>query len=191
MRVDCCADLLYNDYRIEISPPIGIGGQAKFYEVNMMKKRFLALLLVFAMVVSLIPSFAMAEEQLTASAATAEDLAAALAAGGTVALSADIALDKMIEIPSGVTSTLDLNGHNITVAWADEANGKHIYALNNKGNLTLQDSVGTGSIAARGIYNGYDGSDTANTVAGAKMTVLSGKYIALDTSGGAEIFNCA
>ena len=157
----------------------------------MMKKRFLALLLVFAMVVSLIPSFAMAEEQLTASAATAEDLAAALAAGGTVALSADIALDKMIEIPSGVTSTLDLNGHNITVAWADEANGKHIYALNNKGNLTLQDSVGTGSIAARGIYNGYDGSDTANTVAGAKMTVLSGKYIALDTSGGAAIFNCA
>ncbi len=163
-----------------------------FNEVNIVKKRILALLLVFAMVLSATPSYAIAaEEGSTVSVGTAEDLAAALAAGGTVALSGDIALSAMIEVPSGVTVTLDLNGHNITVAWADEANGKHIYALNNKGNLTLKDSIGTGSIAARGIYNGYDGSNTANTVEGAKLTVLSGKYIALDTSGDAAIFNCA
>lgn len=154
-------------------------------------KKLLAVLVVFAMVFSFTPSLVRAEEKDVTSAGTADELAAALAAGGTVALSADIALAQMIEVPSGVTATLDLNGHNITVAWADEANGKHIYALNNKGNLTLQDSVGTGSIAARGIYNGYDGSNTANTVEGAKLTVLSGKYIAQDTSGGAAIFNCA
>lgn len=156
-----------------------------------MKKRILALLLVFAMALSATPSYAIAAEETTASVGTEAELAAALAFGGTVTLSADVALSSMIEVPTGITATLDLNGHNITVAWADEANGKHIYALNNKGNLTLKDSVGTGSIAARGIYNGYDGSNTANTVAGAKMTVLSGKYIALDTSGGAAIFNCA
>ena len=93
----------------------------------------------------------------------------------------------MAVLEAGKTATLDLNGCNITVPDAT----KHIYAINNKGNLTLKDSKGTGSVKARGIYNGYNGSNTDETVEGATMTVESGNYYALDENGGAAIFNCA
>ena len=99
-----------------------------------------------------------------------------------------IIITETIVIPEGETVTIDLNGKTVTVP---ETTGKHIYALNNKGSLTLKDTKGNGSITARGIYNGYNGTSTDETVAGAKMTIESGKYIGMDTDGGAAIFNCA
>jgi len=108
-------------------------------------------------------------------------------AGGEITLLRNVKLTEMAVHEAGKTATLDLNGYNITVPDAT----KHIYAINNKGNLTLRDSKGTGSVRARGIYNGYNGSNTDETVEGATMTVESGNFFALDSNGGAAIFNCA
>ena len=94
-----------------------------------------------------------------------------------------------IEIPSGKTIVLDLNGCNISVSKAEE--GRSLYALNNKGTLTIKDSKGTGSISARGIYNGYNDSNTDEKVEGAKMIIESGNFHAIDDDGGAAILNCA
>ena len=118
---------------------------------------------------------------------TEADLKAALANGGKVTLGADIPLSDTIEIPANETATyslnaaapatvLNLNGFALT---ADSTT----YALKNLGNLVLTDSVGTGSISARGIYNGY--SDAPN----ATLTVDSGTYNAIGTDGGAAIYN--
>ena len=109
-------------------------------------------------------------------------LNAALAEGGEVILSSDIVLNETLTIPAGKTVTLDLNGKAITVP---EAESKHIYALKNLGNLTLKDSVGGGSITARGIFNGADNNNTAT------MVVESGNYYSQDSDGGAAIFNYA
>ena len=100
-----------------------------------------------------------------------------------------IIITETIVIPEGETVVLDLNGKTIAVPTAID--GKSIYALNNKGVLTIKDTKGNGSISARGIYNGYDGVSSNNTVEGAKLTIESGKFIALDSDGGAAILNCA
>ena len=149
--------------------------------------RGLSLLLCLLLVATLAPISVFAASPVT-KVDTEAELADALTTGGNIALDSDIVINETILIPAGVTVTLDLNGHAITVV---ESSGKHIYAFNNNGVMTLKDSVGTGSVTARGIYNGYDGSNTSNTVAGAKLTVLSGKYVAMDIDGGAAIFNCA
>ena len=106
----------------------------------------------------------------------------------TIALLKNIILAETAVFPEGKDAILDLNGKNITVA---DSESNHIYAINNKGVLTLKDSQGYGSVTARGIYNGYNGTSTDETVAGAMMIVESGKYIAMDSNGGAAIFNCA
>lgn len=113
----------------------------------------------------------------------------ALENGGNITLLRDIAIEDTLIIPEEKTVVLDLNGHNVSVKYDDSAQ-KHIYAFNNKGTLTLKDTKGTGSISARGIYNGYTGN-TDEGIAGAKMIIEGGTYIALDTNGGAAIFNCA
>ena len=115
------------------------------------------------------------------------DAVAAAQNGATIKLNGDVEATEVIVIPEGLEVTLDLNGFAITVP---ETTGNHTYALNNKGVLTVKDSAGTGFISARGIYNGYNGN-TDETVAGAKMIIESGKFIALDSNGGAAIFNCA
>ena len=72
---------------------------------------------------------------------------------------------------------LDLNGHNITTPWEDEAAQKHYYAFNNSGSLTIQDSKGNGEIKARGIFN-YG-----------TMTLKSGTINACDGNGGYGVRN--
>lgn len=109
-------------------------------------------------------------------------LNAAIAEGGEIVLSSDIVLSETLVIPAGKTVTLDLNGKKLS--HADEANK---YAINNLGTLTLKDSVGTGSVDARGIYNGY--GNGADNVATAKIIIQSGTYNAKGTNGGAAIFN--
>lgn len=111
-------------------------------------------------------------------------LNAALAEGGEVILSSDIVLNETLTIPEGKEVTLDLNGKSISM---EESIVTTAYALNNLGTLTLKDSVGTGSVNARGIYNGY-GNGGVN-VSSAKLIVESGTYNAKGTNGGAAIFN--
>lgn len=149
-------------------------------------KKILSLLVAMVMALSCVGITAMAVEGKVVN--TEADLKAALETGGEAKLGGNIVINEMITVPQDTTVTLELNGYDITVK---ESTDRHIYAINNRGTLTLKDSVGTGSISARGIYNGYDGSDTDNTVDGAKMTIESGTYNAIDSNGGAAIFNCA
>lgn len=102
--------------------------------------------------------------------------------GETITLLADVELAEMVTFPAGKTATLDLNGKSISM---EESIISTAYALQNLGNLTLKDGVGTGSISARGIYNGAEDNTSA------EMTVLSGTYNAKGTNGGAAIFNYA
>ena len=136
---------------------------------------------MFVALVAMLWSFALSASVEVTSLA---ELQAALAEDNEL----PIIITETIVIPEGETVTIDLNGKTVTVP---ETTGKHIYALNNKGSLTLKDTKGNGSITARGIYTGYNGTSTDETVAGAKMTIESGKYIGMDTDGGAAIFNCA
>ena len=97
--------------------------------------------------------------------------------GETVKLLTDVFLESSAVIDSDIEATLDLCGHSVTVGLEDGNTERHIYAITNYGNLTLTDSVGTGSINARGIYN-YG-----------VMTVESGKLVSVDTNGGAGVLN--
>lgn len=104
---------------------------------------------------------------------TAESLAAALKAGKNVVLSKNVTLNEAITIEFGKSSTLDLGGNKITVAL--ESEGRHFYAINNEGALTLK---GEGTISARGVKNF------------GLMSVEEGVTIeAIDANGGAAIWN--
>lgn len=79
------------------------------------------------------------------SVTTAEDLATALAAGGEVRLDADItSVGAPVTVPAGVTATLDLNGHTLTVSKYTAKKDQVLVA----GSLTLTDSVGTGKVCS-------------------------------------------
>ena len=99
----------------------------------------------------------------------AAELASALEQGKSVQLGNDIELTETLTIPEGVTVTLDLNGKTINAGWADQNAGKHIYAIDNKGNWTI---TGNGVINARGIYN-YG-----------QLTLENGTINAIDGNGG-------
>lgn len=101
---------------------------------------------------------------------------AAATDGKTVKLLNDVYLTETIVVEVGSETIFDLNGKNITV----QKNGeKSLYAIDNYGTLTIMDSLGTGSITARGVENLGNGV----------MTVNSGKIISCDTNGGASIWN--
>ena len=101
----------------------------------------------------------------------------------TITLADDINVTERIEIPATVTATLDLAGHTLS---ADEG----IYAFNNMGKLTIKDSSseGTGTIEARGIYNGSTGNVNVTTLT-AELTIESGIFKAIGTDGGAAVYN--
>lgn len=80
-------------------------------------------------------------------------------------------------IEEGETLTLDLNGFTISTPWENESAGKHYYAFENHGTLTILDSKGTGKIVARGNFN-YG-----------KMTLESGTITACDGNGGYGVRN--
>ena len=119
-----------------------------------MKKRRLML----CSIISLIMVFVMAVP-MTVSAATnvttADQLKAEVAKGGDITLGADI--EASIEIPAGVTVTLDLNGKTLT----NEA-GKH--TIINNGTLTVTGSgnVDNVSHARAAVYNNPGATVTLN-----------------------------
>ncbi len=112
----------------------------------------------------------------TAFVDSAEELSAALAAGGEVVLTADIAVDEIIKIEAGVKTELNLNGFDIAVPEANADTGRSLYAIDNYGELTL---TGAGTIEARGIEN-----FGTMTIDSDDITI-----VARDANGGAAIWN--
>ena len=102
--------------------------------------------------------------------------------GDTITLLADVELSSAIEIQKGKTITLDLNGKKLSTD-LQPGGTKHYYAIDNYGTFTLRDSSAeqSGEIRARGIENLETGT----------MTIESGKIVAIDTNGGAAIWNNA
>lgn len=114
--------------------------------------------------------------------ATLEEAFAAAKNGDTITLLADVELSSAIEIQKGKTITLDLNGKKLSTD-LQPGGTKHYYAIDNYGTFTLRDSSAeqSGEIRARGIENLETGT----------MTIESGKIVAIDTNGGAAIWNNA
>ena len=147
-----------------------------------MKRKLFTAALVLIIALALFPSFALADGPVAAIGSTQydsiQDAVDAAGKGDVVTLIGDVYLTETVNVAEGKDITLDLNGKKITV-YKDESAGRSLYAINNYGTFTLIDSVGNGSITARGIQNLENGN----------MTVESGKIIACDTNGGACIWN--
>lgn len=147
-----------------------------------MKRKLFTAALVLIIALALFPSFALADDPVASIGSTQydsiQDAVDAAGKGDVVTLIGDVYLTETVNVAEGKDITLDLNGKKITV-YKDESAGRSLYAINNYGTFTLIDSVGNGSITARGIQNLENGN----------MTVESGKIIACDTNGGACIWN--
>ncbi|MBR2970451.1 MAG: SipW-dependent-type signal peptide-containing protein [Clostridia bacterium] len=101
------------------------------------------------------------------------ELVEALKAGGDIGLCNDIEIDvtsndEIAVIPEEIIASLDLNGFSL---YTPEG-VTNVYALNNRGTLTLLDSVGGGSIDALGIANDFGSTDNISaslTIDGANI----------------------
>ena len=147
-----------------------------------MKQKLFMAALVFIIALALFPSFALADGPVATIGSTQyNSIQAAVDAankGDVIKLLSDVYLTQTVEVSEGKDITLDLNGKAITV-YKDQAAGRSLYAVYNYGTFTLIDSVGSGSITARGIQNLENGN----------MTVESGKIVSCDANGGACIWN--
>ena len=78
---------------------------------------------------------------------TWSSLKAALEAGGTVSLDNDVtrSANEFINIPSGVTATLDLNGHALD-GGGSAYRYTYLISISEGGNLTVRDSGGSGAM---------------------------------------------
>ncbi len=101
---------------------------------------------------------------------------------GTVTLLENITLTSTLVVNESDNITLNLAGKALTIV--DPTTN---YAINNRGTLLIKDTIGSGSVTARGIYNGND-SD-GNYITTATITVEGGSFFAVGTNGGAAIFN--
>ena len=77
----------------------------------------------------------------------AADLIYAAQIGGTYTLTNDVTVNAPVVVKEGVNFVLDLNGKTITAELKQE--GRHHYAIDNYGTLTLKN----GTINARGVEN--------------------------------------
>lgn len=99
--------------------------------------------------------------------------------GQTLQLIQSISGISSVVVDSTKDITIDLNGKTITTGLKSE--GRHYYAFDNYGSLTLKDSGTSGAIYARGAFENYGGN----------LTIESGSYHAVTDSadGGAVIWN--
>ena len=128
-------------------------------------RKFLITMMCIIMVVCFMPTVAMAEETpvafVDANGNSIQDegetaytsLATAVAnanSGDTVFMLSNVYLTETVRIESNQNVILDLAGKAITVQKTGE---RSLYAIDNYGIFTLRDSVGNGSITARGTEN--------------------------------------
>ena len=95
----------------------------------------------------------------------------AAAIGGEYTLTENVTLSEPLKVESSLV--LDLNGHTITAGLKQE--GRHHYAIDNYGNLTLK---GEGTIEGRGVEN------FGTMLIEGDITITN-----LDTNGGSAIWN--
>ena len=110
-------------------------------------KKIISIALALLMVAVMLPIMAMADG--ATEVATQEALKNAVANSGNIKLTSDIVLTETLTINSGVTIVLDLAVKKISAAM----NKPHM--ISSAGNLTIIDSVGTGSIAKEGNSSDY------------------------------------
>lgn len=96
----------------------------------------------------------------------------ALAQGGTFALTCDIDITEQsgIQVPAGVTSTLDLNGYTISATNGNSGNIK-VY-----GALTIKDSK-NGKIVAENDYSSANASGVISVIGEDASLTMEGGYI--------------
>ena len=101
--------------------------------------------------------------------------------GQTIKLLQDTSVSAALTIDADKKVTLDLNGKKLSTSYRADDPTKHYYAIDNYGTFTLKDSSAeqSGEIRARGIEN----------LEGGTMVIESGKIVAIDTNGGAAIWN--
>ena len=110
---------------------------------------------------------------------TFEQLDVALSMGvENVSLTENIVIPegKTIVVPADAKTTLDLGAYTIDAGYQTGSTAKHTYAIDNYGDLTIK---GDGVINARGIGN-YG-----------KLTIDGGTFNAIDTNGGASVWQYA
>ncbi len=127
-------------------------------------KKFLASMLVFAMLLSVMSFTVFAEVASTLP----------VAVDGVITLTEDVTLSETYKIEEGTTLTINLDGHTIDVGFQTGSSEKHIYAIDNYGTLTL---TGNGTINSRGIGN-YG-----------TLIIENGTYNSIDTNGGSAVWN--
>lgn len=122
--------------------------------------------------------FAVTFEKVTGAypVSTVEDIAKAFKVGGNYKLGADVDLAEgdMINIEEGTTVALDLGGNTLNGGYQSGNTAKHVYAIENKGVLTLK---GEGVVNGRGVGN-YG-----------ELYIYGGEYNAIDDNGGGAIWN--
>lgn len=100
------------------------------------------------------------------------DLKAKMAAGGYIRLGADVTDpdgkgDSYLEVPAGVSVTLDLNGHTIDRNMTESQVGGYVILLNGKSNNHASLTIRDGSNPSTGrITGGFDGNSGGNSAAG-------------------------
>ena len=94
-------------------------------------------------------------------------------------LTGDLAVPGTVPVKEGQTIVFDLNGRTMETALQRE--GRHYYAIDNYGTLTIKDSSAgqTGTIRARGVQNLGNG----------KLTIEGGTIVSIDANGGACVWN--
>lgn len=138
-------------------------------------KKIISIALALLMVAVMLPVMAMADGATEVS--TQEALKDAVANSGNIKLTTDIVLNETLTINTGVTIVLDLAGNKISAAM----NKPHM--ISSAGNLTIIDSVGTGSIAKEGNSSdfGYVLENHGTMVLnGIKVTSASSKSSAIE-----------
>ena len=130
-----------------------------------MRTRIFSILLTCAMLLSLLPATALAAGEVS----TPDDLKTALSQGGEVTLGANITGDFVVN--SGVTVTLDLNGHTLTNSTSDTITVEYGASLTITGSGTVDNVIH----AKAAIFNNgtvvlsggtYDRSKEAGTTEG-------------------------
>lgn len=94
-------------------------------------------------------------------------------------LTGDLAVPGTVPVKEWQTIVFDLNGRTMEAALQRE--GRHYYAIDNYGTLTIKDSSAgqTGTIRARGVQNLGNG----------KLTIEGGTIVSVDANGGACVWN--
>ena len=94
------------------------------------------------------------------------------AVNGVITLTEDVELEGNVVIAKGETVVLDLNGHTISQSCAVTTGYSMI---DNKGTLTIKDSVGTGKISFEDT--GVGGNYVSNTIGNSGTLIVNGGFI--------------